>query len=119
MAGNLGFDTYVVADATATFARAGHDGVVRPAELLHAVALADLHGEFATIVDTEALLEAASERAPGAAGREPTGGEPARAEPAAAARGTPLEEQSGARAADDRYRSAAPSGLPPRATAAQ
>jgi nicotinamidase-related amidase len=58
MAGNLGFDTYVVADGTATFDRAGHDGVVRPAELLHAVALADLHGEFATIVETDALLEA-------------------------------------------------------------
>ena len=59
MAGNLGFDTYVVADATATFDRAGHDGVVRPAELLHTVALADLHGEFATIVETDALVEAA------------------------------------------------------------
>lgn len=56
MAGNLGFDTWVVSDATATFDRAGPDGVVHPAELVHAVALADLHGEFATVIDTRTAL---------------------------------------------------------------
>ena len=59
MAGNLGFDTYVVSDATATFHRAGIDGTYRPAEEVHAAALSDLHGEFATVVDTGAVLEAA------------------------------------------------------------
>jgi nicotinamidase-related amidase len=59
MAGNLGFRTYVVSDGTATFDRKSHDGGrLFPAELVHAVALADLQGEFATIVDTRALLAA-------------------------------------------------------------
>ena len=56
MAANLGFDTWVVSDATATFDRKGPEGLLYPAELVHAVALSDLHGEFATIVDTESVL---------------------------------------------------------------
>ena len=57
MAGDLGFDVYVVADATATFARTGPDGEHLPAEQVHAVSLATLEGEFATVVRTEELLE--------------------------------------------------------------
>lgn len=56
MAGNLGFRTLVVADATATFDRLGIDGAMRPASEVHAAALSDLDGEFATIVTTDALL---------------------------------------------------------------
>ncbi len=56
MAANLGFDTWVVSDATATFDRVGPDGLRYPAEQIHAIALADLHGEFATVVDTESVL---------------------------------------------------------------
>ena len=56
MAGNLGFDTYVVSDATATFDNTGPDGRVWGAQLLHDVALADLHGEFATVLDTADVL---------------------------------------------------------------
>ena len=56
MAGNLGFETYVVSDATATFDNTGPDGRLFPAQLLHDVALADLHGEFATVVDTAGIL---------------------------------------------------------------
>ncbi|MEO8550472.1 MAG: cysteine hydrolase family protein [Kofleriaceae bacterium] len=59
MAGNLGFATWVVRDATATFDRVGPDGVTYPAEQVHALALADLHQEFATIVDTAAMITAA------------------------------------------------------------
>ncbi len=58
MAGNLGFATWVVSDATATFDRVGPDGVEHRAEQIHAIALADLHGEFATIVDTAAVIAA-------------------------------------------------------------
>ena len=58
MAGNLGFTTWVVSDATATFDRVGPDGVEHPAERIHAIALSDLHGEFATVVDTEAVIAA-------------------------------------------------------------
>lgn len=57
MAGNLGFTTFVVDDATATFDRTGYDGVQYPAETVHAVSLASLHGEFATVVKTDQLLD--------------------------------------------------------------
>src|SRR5213593_3907049 len=60
MAGNLGFNTYVVSDATATFDNKGPDGRLFPAQLLHEVALADLNGEFSTVVDTKTVLERAS-----------------------------------------------------------
>lgn len=50
MAGNLGFTTVVVADATATFEGCGHDGRSYSADQLHDIALASLHGEFATVV---------------------------------------------------------------------
>ncbi len=58
MAGNLGFLTWVVSDATAAFDRVGPDGVKRRAEDVHAMALSDLHGEFATVVDTNAVIDA-------------------------------------------------------------
>ena len=63
MAGNLGFTTYVVSDATATFDNTGPDGTRYPSELVHNVALADLHGEFSTVVDTATVLARASEEA--------------------------------------------------------
>ena len=56
MAGNLGYTVWVVSDATATFDRVGPDGVLYPAELVHGAALSDLHGEFATVVATRALI---------------------------------------------------------------
>jgi nicotinamidase-related amidase len=56
MAGNLGFTTFVVSDATASFARPALDGARRPAEAVHSAALSDLHGEFATVVDTAEVL---------------------------------------------------------------
>jgi len=58
MAGNLGFETFVVEDATATFDRAGPDGIVHPAELVHAVSLANLHEEFAAVVHSSEVLSA-------------------------------------------------------------
>ena len=56
MAGNLGFQAYVVSDATATFDQTGIDGRKRSASDVHFAALSDLNGEFATVVDTETLL---------------------------------------------------------------
>jgi nicotinamidase-related amidase len=50
MAGNLGFDTRLVRDATWTFDRVGPDGDVHSAEEIHAMTLANLNGEFARIV---------------------------------------------------------------------
>lgn len=60
MAGNLGFSTYVVEDACATFARSGADGMHFSAAQMHATALASLHVEFATVISsTVALAELA------------------------------------------------------------
>ena len=58
MAGNLGFETYLVADATATFNKEGLDGQTFSAELIHETALASLNNEFATIVSTNSLRKA-------------------------------------------------------------
>lgn len=57
MAGNLGFETYVVSDATATFDKVDVNGERYPADLIHRTALASLHGEFATVVTTEAARQ--------------------------------------------------------------
>lgn len=57
MAGNLGFTTYLVADATAAFALDGPDGKHYSAAEIHAVSLATLHAEFATVLATDAVLE--------------------------------------------------------------
>jgi nicotinamidase-related amidase len=57
MAGNLGFETHVASDATATFGRTGPDGKVYDAQTVHDLALASLHGEFATVATTEALIQ--------------------------------------------------------------
>jgi nicotinamidase-related amidase len=55
MAGNLGFDTFLVSDATATFNKKGPEGQNFSAELIHATALASLHQEFATVLTTDLL----------------------------------------------------------------
>ena len=58
MAGNFGFDTWLVADACASFERIGPDGRHFSAEQMHDTALASLHGEFATVVGAEEVLAA-------------------------------------------------------------
>jgi nicotinamidase-related amidase len=60
MAGNLGFQTYLVSDATATFDRLGIDGRTRPAAEVHAAALSDLQDEFATLIRTEEMIASLS-----------------------------------------------------------
>jgi len=50
MAGNLGFDTHLVRDATWTFDRVGPDGEAHTAEAIHAMTLSNLNSEFARIV---------------------------------------------------------------------
>jgi nicotinamidase-related amidase len=66
MAANLGFTTWVLGDAMATFDRVGPDGEAFPAETMHRAALASLHGEFAEVLSTRAALErlATAARAP-------------------------------------------------------
>lgn len=52
VAGNLGYDTYFVLDATHTFDRAAPDGELVSAATLARVTATNLHGEFATVVST-------------------------------------------------------------------
>jgi nicotinamidase-related amidase len=56
MAGNLGFQTYLVADACFTFARRDFHGRLRTAEEVHSMSLANLHEEYCTVVDTATVL---------------------------------------------------------------
>lgn len=57
MAGNLGFSVTLVADATATFDRRGHDGVHYSADVIHSINLASLNGEFCEVRSTAEVLE--------------------------------------------------------------
>ena len=57
-AGNLGFKTYVVSDATFAFAKADFDGTARTAEEVHAMALANLQGEYASVIASAEALSA-------------------------------------------------------------
>ncbi|WP_442598809.1 cysteine hydrolase family protein [Neobacillus sp. D3-1R] len=56
MAGNLGFHTFLVTDATATFDRKGPDGKVYEADEIHNMTMVNLSEEFATIVTTDQVL---------------------------------------------------------------
>lgn len=56
MAANLGWDTWLADDACATFDRIAPDGTTYPAEVVHRVSLASLHGEFAVVLTTDELL---------------------------------------------------------------
>jgi nicotinamidase-related amidase len=65
MAGNLGFDTYLVPDACAASNRIGPDGADHDPEAVHAMSVANLHGEFCTAIspgDALSLLESDSPR---------------------------------------------------------
>jgi nicotinamidase-related amidase len=59
MAGNLGFETYLVEDAAFTFGRRDWYGVFRSAAAVHALSLANLDGEYCTVVETSAVLRSA------------------------------------------------------------
>jgi len=58
MAGNLGYTTFVVGDACATFPQRLLDGRTVDAQTAHDLALAELHGEFGTVVTTKDVLAA-------------------------------------------------------------
>ncbi len=57
MAGNFGFDTLLISDATATFNRIGINGEKFDSEIIHQTTLANLNNEFAKVINTEELLE--------------------------------------------------------------
>jgi nicotinamidase-related amidase len=65
MAGNLGFDAWLVRDATWTFGRTGPDGDEHLAEDIQAMTLANLNDEFARIVWTAEVIAALNDRSRG------------------------------------------------------
>ncbi|MEL6948461.1 MAG: cysteine hydrolase family protein [Pseudomonadota bacterium] len=64
MAGNMGYDTYLAHDACATTNRVGLDGTDYDPDLVHNMAIASLHGEFCTAVDTDDLVALTKADAP-------------------------------------------------------
>jgi len=64
MAGNLGFDTFLVEDAIFTFCRKDWNGTFRTASEVHAMSLANLHGEYCTVVQCCGVLQAIGFNAP-------------------------------------------------------
>lgn len=57
MAGNYGYETYLISDATATFDRIGVNGEKYDSELIHLTTLANLNDEFATVWDSKKLVD--------------------------------------------------------------
>ena len=56
-AGNLGFNTTVVADATYAYAQLDYAGVARSADDVHVMSLANLDGEYARVRTTDEVLK--------------------------------------------------------------
>ena len=56
MSGNLGFNTYLISDATAAYGLKDQNDRYYDAETIHNISLATLHDEFATILTTEQLI---------------------------------------------------------------
>ena len=56
MAGDMGYKTYVVSDATACFDKVGYNNIGFAAELIHMISLSNLHEEYAMILNTEEIL---------------------------------------------------------------
>jgi nicotinamidase-related amidase len=56
MAGNLGFETYLAEDACFTFAKLDWAGRRWSAEEVHALSLANLNGEYCTVLTTAEVL---------------------------------------------------------------
>jgi nicotinamidase-related amidase len=60
MAGNLGFKTYLVEDACFTFERVDWGGRKRSAQEVHDMSLANLDGEYCTVIQAAMLSTSAS-----------------------------------------------------------
>jgi nicotinamidase-related amidase len=56
MAGNLGFRVWLIADGCFTFARRDWNGTLRSAEEVHTMSLANLDGEYCTVITADKLL---------------------------------------------------------------
>lgn len=57
MAGNFGYNTFLISDATATFNKKGLNGQEFSADTIHETALASLNEEFAQVVTTDFIKQ--------------------------------------------------------------
>lgn len=57
MAGNFGYEVFLLSDATSTFNRIGISGEKYTSEKVHLLSLANLKDEFAEILDSNKLME--------------------------------------------------------------
>lgn len=64
MAGNMGYDTYLVPDACATTNRVAPDGTDFDPDLVHAMSVASLHGEFCTAISPDQAIALTKADAP-------------------------------------------------------
>lgn len=55
MAGNLGFDSFYIGDAVWAYDHSSVSGALISAEQIHAVSMANLHGEFATVLSCDLI----------------------------------------------------------------
>ena len=56
-AGNLGFTTYLIENACFTFAFPDYSGILRSAQEVHDMSLANMDGEYCQVIDTAQVLE--------------------------------------------------------------
>ena len=56
MAGNLGYETYLISDSTACYNTIGLDGKEIDCEVIYECSMASLKNEFASILKSEELL---------------------------------------------------------------
>lgn len=66
MAGNLGYNTFLVEDACFTFPKPDYNGKIRTAEEIHAITLANLDSEYCRVISTQELKSAFLSRSRGA-----------------------------------------------------
>lgn len=57
MSGNLGFQTYLISDATAAFSLIDSAGTNIDAQTVHDISVATVHNEFATVLSTDDYIK--------------------------------------------------------------
>jgi len=62
MAGNLGYETFLISDSTACYNTKGLDGKEIDCEVIYEASIASLRGEFAEIISSRELFELLNDR---------------------------------------------------------
>ena len=62
MAGNLGYETFLISDSTACYNTKGLDGKEIDCEIIYEASIANLSGEFAEIISSRELFELLNDR---------------------------------------------------------